>query len=159
MSRTGQIERFFCILWRGGVSCPVSAAWHFCVAAHWSKHHCYKQAPSWYDLRCFKATLKPKQTNKQIVHSTFQSRWSFFTWAMLEPKRPDLHCIITNIGYSFCRSLIPCWHCCSTQFININTATLYLAIQFIFKQTHMSTRMFVSIYQYIHKHKVEANLW
>ena len=54
-----------CILWRGGVSCPVSAAWHFCVAAHWSKYHCYKQAPSWYDLRCFKATLNPnKQTNK-----------------------------------------------------------------------------------------------
>ena len=55
-----------CILWRGGVSCPVSAAWHFCVAAHWSKYHCYKQAPSWYDLRCFKAMLNPnKQTNKQ----------------------------------------------------------------------------------------------
>ena len=49
-----------------GVGCPVlvSAAWHFCVAAHWSKYHCYKQAPSWYDLRCFKATLNPnKQTN------------------------------------------------------------------------------------------------
>ena len=30
----------------GGVSCPVSAAWHSCVAAHWSKYHCYKQAPS-----------------------------------------------------------------------------------------------------------------
>ena len=55
-----------CILWRGGVSCPVSAAWHFCVAAHWSKYHCYKQAPSWYDLRCFKATLNPKQTNKHF---------------------------------------------------------------------------------------------
>ena len=24
-----------CILWRGGVSCPVSAAWHSCEAAHW----------------------------------------------------------------------------------------------------------------------------
>ena len=23
------------MLWRGGVSCPVSAAWHSCVAAHW----------------------------------------------------------------------------------------------------------------------------
>ena len=33
------------------VSCPVSAAWHFCVAAHWLKYHCYKQAPSRYDLR------------------------------------------------------------------------------------------------------------
>ena len=57
-----------CILWLGGVSCLVSAAWHFCVAAHWSKCHCYKQAPSWYDLRCFKATLNPnKQTN--LTHS------------------------------------------------------------------------------------------
>ena len=53
-----------CILWRGGVSCPVSAAWHFCVAAHWSKYHCYKQAPSWYDLRCFKATLNPNKQTK-----------------------------------------------------------------------------------------------
>ena len=25
-----------------GVSCPVSAAWHSCVAAHWTKYHCYK---------------------------------------------------------------------------------------------------------------------
>ena len=53
-----------CILWRGGVSCLVSAAWHFCVAAHWSKYHCYKQAPSWYDLRCFKATLNPNKQTK-----------------------------------------------------------------------------------------------
>ena len=31
-----------------------------------TKYHCYKQAPSWYDLRCFKATLNPnKQTNKK----------------------------------------------------------------------------------------------
>ena len=56
-----------CILWQGGVLCPVSAAWHFCVAAHWSKYHCYNQAPSWYDLRCFKATLNPnKQTNRNL---------------------------------------------------------------------------------------------
>ena len=47
------------LLWRGWVSCPVSAAWHSCVAAYWSKYHCYKQAPSWYDLRCLKATLNP----------------------------------------------------------------------------------------------------
>ena len=51
-------------MWRDGVSCPVSVAWHSCVAAHWSKYHCYKQAPSRYDLRCLKATLNPiKQTN------------------------------------------------------------------------------------------------
>ena len=30
----------------------VSTAWYSCVAAHWSKYHCYKQVPSWYDLRC-----------------------------------------------------------------------------------------------------------
>ena len=61
-----------CILWRGGVSCPVSAAWHFCVAAHWSKYHCYKQAPSWYDLRCFKATLNPnKQARNVDVYISF----------------------------------------------------------------------------------------
>ena len=35
-----------CILWPGWVSCSVSAAWHSCVATHWSKYHCYKQALS-----------------------------------------------------------------------------------------------------------------
>ena len=60
-----------CILWRGGVSCPVSAAWHFCVTAHWSKYHCYKQALSQYDLRCFKATLNPKQTKQTSCYITF----------------------------------------------------------------------------------------
>ena len=40
-----------CILWRDGVLCPVSAAWHSCVAAHWSKYNCYKQTPLWYYLR------------------------------------------------------------------------------------------------------------
>ena len=49
----------------GGVSCPVSAAWNSCVAAHVHspKHHCYKKASSRYDLRFLKATLKH---NKQI---------------------------------------------------------------------------------------------
>ena len=28
----------------GWVVISVSAAWHSCVAAHWSKFHCYKQA-------------------------------------------------------------------------------------------------------------------
>ena len=27
-----------CILWRGGMAFPVSAAWHSSVAAHWSKY-------------------------------------------------------------------------------------------------------------------------
>ena len=44
------------------MSCPLSAAWHSSVAAHWSKYHCYKQAPSRYDLRYLKAMLNP---NKQ----------------------------------------------------------------------------------------------
>ena len=34
---------------RGEVSCPVSTAWHSSVAVHWSKYHCYKQAPPPYD--------------------------------------------------------------------------------------------------------------
>ena len=57
-----------CIPQQDGVSCPVSAALHSCVAAHWSKYqcHCYKQALSQYDFRCLKAMLNPnKQTNKQ----------------------------------------------------------------------------------------------
>ena len=53
-----------CILRRGGVSCSISAAWHSTVAAHWSKYHCYEQAPSWYDLRCLKATLHLNKQNK-----------------------------------------------------------------------------------------------
>ena len=47
----------------GGVSCNVSAAWYSCVAAHWSKYHCYEQALSRCDLRCPKAKLNPKQTS------------------------------------------------------------------------------------------------
>ena len=61
-----------CILWRGGVSCPVSAAWHSCVAAHWSKYHYYKQAPSWYDLRCLN-----KQTRRNC-HNELAIRISRF---------------------------------------------------------------------------------
>ena len=49
-----------------GMGCHVvSAAWHSCVAAHWSKYHCYKQAPSQYDLRCLKATLNPNKPGKK----------------------------------------------------------------------------------------------
>ena len=44
----------------GYMSCPVSAAWHSCVAAHWSKYHFHKQAPSPNDLRCLKANLTPR---------------------------------------------------------------------------------------------------
>ena len=51
-----------CILWRGGVSCPVSAAWHSCVAAHWSKYHCYKQAPS-----LLKSDVKSKTKDLKLV--------------------------------------------------------------------------------------------
>ena len=50
---------------RGVVPCPVSAVWHSCVAAHWSVYHCNKQAPSRFDIRCFKSYVKPKKTNKK----------------------------------------------------------------------------------------------
>ena len=46
-----------CILRRGGVPCPVSAAWQSCVAAQWSKYHCYKQAPLSYMTSDIKVTL------------------------------------------------------------------------------------------------------
>ena len=58
------------ILSRGGVSCPVSAAWHSSVAAHWSKYHCYKQALSWYDLICLKAIFNLNKTNEQFIHES-----------------------------------------------------------------------------------------
>ena len=49
--------------------CPVSSAWHSCVAAH-SIIHCYKQAQPQYNLRCLKATLIPmRQTDISIVPS------------------------------------------------------------------------------------------
>ena len=47
-----------CILWQGVVSCPVIAAWHFSVAAHWSKYHCYKQVSLRFHLRCY-SNVKP----------------------------------------------------------------------------------------------------
>ena len=51
-----------CILWRGGCVMSGVCDMAFLFAAHWSKYHCYKQAPSRYDLRCLKETLN---TNKQ----------------------------------------------------------------------------------------------
>ena len=64
-----QVGPVFVYCDRNGLSCPVFAAWHSCVAAHWSKYHCYKQALSWYDLRCLKATLNPKskQNNNSMI--------------------------------------------------------------------------------------------
>ena len=69
-----------CILWRGRVSCPVSAAWHSCVAAHWSKYHCYKQAPSRYDLRCLKATLNPNKQTKMFWGIFFILQVVYMIW-------------------------------------------------------------------------------
>ena len=46
----------------GVMSCVCGMA--FCVAAHWSKYHCYEQAPSRYDLRCLQATLNPNKQRK-----------------------------------------------------------------------------------------------
>ena len=37
MDSTATNRPCVCILWWGGVPCPMSAAWHSCVAAHWSK--------------------------------------------------------------------------------------------------------------------------
>ena len=55
--------------WVRYVLCPVSAGWLSLVAAHWSKYHCYKQAPSWhmYDIRCFKAMLNPNKHTNLII--------------------------------------------------------------------------------------------
>ena len=61
----------YCV--RGGVSCLVSAAWHSWVAAHWSKYHCYKQAPSRYDLRCLKTMLNQKKKTENFLSLMFQS--------------------------------------------------------------------------------------
>ena len=69
------------ILWQGGVSHPVSVAWHSCVAAHWSKYHCYKQTPSRYDLRCLKATLNPNKWGNKCRESHFNpTRLSSRPW-------------------------------------------------------------------------------
>ena len=39
----------------------VSAAWHSCVAAHWLKYHCYKQASRDMTSDVLKATLNPNK--------------------------------------------------------------------------------------------------
>ena len=71
-----------------GTSCPVSAPWHSCVAAHWSKYHCYKQAPSWYDLRCLKAKLNP---NKQTPSQTNWRSCSYITFFLNVLRLPPPH--------------------------------------------------------------------
>ena len=61
----------------GYLSYPVSAAWHSCVGAHWSKYHCYKQTRSRYDLRCLKATFNlNKQTKKEEVEKSLMIQLS-----------------------------------------------------------------------------------
>ena len=83
-----------CILWRGGVSCPVSAAWYSCVAGHWSKYHSYKQAPS----RCLKATLNPnKQTKNDCIHIWCSWLLDLSVQPASQQKtRPLLNCPFTN---------------------------------------------------------------
>ena len=78
MDRTTSDRPCVCLLWRDGVSCPVFAAWHSCVAAHWlayqipvkrseetvtSLHLGQSSIPllQAYDLRRLKANLR--QTN------------------------------------------------------------------------------------------------
>ena len=41
--------------------------WHPCVAAHWSKYHYYKQAPSRYDLGCL-SDVKPQENTATGRH-------------------------------------------------------------------------------------------
>ena len=77
-----------CILWLSGTSCPVSAPWHSCVAAHWSKYHCYKQAQLWYDLRCLKAKLNP---NKQTPSQTKWRSCSYITFFLNVLRLPPPH--------------------------------------------------------------------
>ena len=60
------------------VSCPVSVAWLSSVAAHWSKYHCHRQAPSRYDLRCSKATNK--LTNHLLEDPYIYTSYMFFFW-------------------------------------------------------------------------------
>ena len=65
-----------------GVACPVSAAWHSCVAAlNWSNYHFCKQAPLRYDLRSLKATFNSnkKLTNKTLFQVVMQCVVKFAT--------------------------------------------------------------------------------
>ena len=58
-----------------GVGYHVLCLWHgipVSMAAHWSKHHCFKQAPSRFHLRCLKAMFNP---NKQIIKHRFCVQW------------------------------------------------------------------------------------
>ena len=78
-----------CILWRGGVSCPLCAAWHSCDAAHWSKYHCYKQALLRYDLRCLKVTLNPNKNSCVLIVDGPTWKWKDYyaihlTWKVKE---------------------------------------------------------------------------
>ena len=85
----------------GWVSCPVSATWHSCVATHWSKCHCYKQAPFQYDLRCVKAMLNPtKKTNETSGTATL---CSFNDFVFSE------HVSVGALGDSFYEYLLKQW--------------------------------------------------
>ena len=92
------------------MSCSVSAAWHSCVAAHWSKYHCYKQEPSRYDLRCLKATLNlNKQTTRKYsiaVESHIRSHYRISSKIQLFCKHIEItlniilyEFIVSRVGY------------------------------------------------------------
>ena len=64
-----------CILWRDGVSCPVSAALHSCVAARWSSRHRRDMTSD------VKVTLNHnKQTKILYMNFSFHLSKSFITY-------------------------------------------------------------------------------
>ena len=61
-----------------GMSCPVSVAWHSCVAPHWSKYHCYKKAPSRYELiQMYKWDVKTQTEKTKYMYA---SLWIIFQY-------------------------------------------------------------------------------
>ena len=67
--------------WQVSNVSEVCDRWHFSVAAQWSKYHCYKQAPSRYDLKCLKATLNPNKQRKQNLLLTWSDAGGSPCWS------------------------------------------------------------------------------
>ena len=84
-----------CILWRGGESCPVSAAWHSCVAAHWSNYYCYKQAP--LDVKAT-LNLNKQTTNNEDIPLLKQ----YVDFSLHKMSRLCLWIMACMIWYNFC---------------------------------------------------------
>ena len=68
-SSTQWIEHCVSVLRQGGVSCPMSAAWHSSVAAQWSKKLCNAcRCPC--NMTSFKSDIKPQQI-KSFVYTYY----------------------------------------------------------------------------------------